>query len=98
MTAEWLKRQFDAISQPLPEILTDRSVGLRGVPQMYRSYGLRVVTIAEHFGETKVPDEVWIEWSARQGMIAVCKDDRIRALLTFPWVIGRGVGGGVGRG
>lgn len=45
---------------------------------MYRSYGLRVVTIAEHFGETKVPDEVWIEWSARQGMIAVCKDDRIR--------------------
>ncbi len=48
----------------LPDLLLDRSLGRIRVPQLLRSAGLRLVTLAEHYGvpaAEAVSDETWLE-------------------------------------
>lgn len=59
----------------------DRSLGRLELPSRLRVAGLRVVTLAEHYGipqDETVTDEIWIADSARLGWVALMKDDKIR--------------------
>lgn len=65
----------------LPDIFLDRSLGRKGVPDRLRSAGLRVITLADHYGvpaDEDVADETWLELVARRGWIAFMKDRRVR--------------------
>jgi len=71
------------VSHPvgLPDIFLDRSLGRWQVPALLRAQGLRLVTLAEHYGvpqDETVPDEDWLALVARSGWIAFTKDERIR--------------------
>jgi hypothetical protein len=57
------------VSHPdaLPDLFLDRSLGRIKVPQLLRDAGLRLVTLAEHYGvpaDEAVVDEEWLEWQA----------------------------------
>ena len=59
----------------------DRSLGRKGVPDRLRAAGLRVVTLAEHYGvpaDEDVADEAWLELVAQHNWIAFMKDRRVR--------------------
>lgn len=65
----------------LPDIFLDRSLGRKGVPDRLRSAGLRVITLAEHYGlpaDEDVADETWLELVAQRNWIAFMKDRRVR--------------------
>lgn len=65
----------------LPDIFLDRSLGRLRVPARLRASGLRVVTLAEHYGipaDEAVPDNAWLRLTAQRGWIAFTKDRRIR--------------------
>jgi len=51
------------------------------VPRLLRVGGVRLVTLAEHYGipaDEQVEDTTWIAESASRGWIAFMKDERIR--------------------
>lgn len=63
-----------------PSFLVDRSLGRRYVERL-RAEGWLLVTLADIWGEQgaqKIGDIEWIEYSARQGMIALAKDEKVR--------------------
>jgi hypothetical protein len=65
----------------LPELFVDRSLGRVQVPQLLRAAGLRLVTLAEHYGrpaDESVADVVWLEEAGRQAWVVLMKDERIR--------------------
>ena len=65
----------------LPELFLDRSVGRIKVPQLLRAHGLRLVTLAEHYGvpaDENVADVAWLRLVGERRWLAVMKDDRIR--------------------
>lgn len=65
----------------LPELFLDRSVGRIKVPRLLRTEGLRLVTLAEHYGvpaDDRVTDVEWLRLVGERRWLAVMKDDRIR--------------------
>jgi len=71
------------VSHPdgLPDLFLDRSLGRKKVPDLLRAEGLRVVTLAEHYGiphDETVEDVEWLQLCGERGWFAVMKDDRIR--------------------
>ncbi len=65
----------------LPDLFLDRSVGRIRVPQLLRAEGLRLVTLAEHYGipaDEQVTDVDWLRLVGERRWLAVMKDDRIR--------------------
>jgi hypothetical protein len=75
--------QPDPPSHPegLPHVFVDRSLGRIAVPRLLREAGLRLTTLAEHYGipqDEDVEDVTWIEDTARLGWVVFMKDARIR--------------------
>ena len=65
----------------LPDLFVNRSLGRIQVPQLLRAAGLRVVTLAEHYGiptDETITDTTWLEEAGRQGWAVLMKDERIR--------------------
>lgn len=65
----------------LPELFLDRSLGRKKVPQLLRVEGVRLVTLAEHYGiphDEGVQDVEWLRLCGEQNWLAIMKDDRIR--------------------
>ncbi|WP_265521302.1 hypothetical protein [Oerskovia flava] len=61
-----------------PSILVDRSLGTNAVPAVFRNAGFHTLTIDDVFGPRPVPDTEWIELADDNGMVVVCKDNKIR--------------------
>jgi hypothetical protein len=71
------------VSHPdgLPDLFLDRSLGRVKVPLLLRGAGLRLVTLAEHYGvpaDEVVADEEWLELAGTSGWVVLMKDTRIR--------------------
>ncbi len=65
----------------LPDLFLDRSLGRIKVPQALRDAGLRLVTLAEHYGvpaDEEVADEEWLTLAGSEGWVVFMKDTRIR--------------------
>jgi hypothetical protein len=59
------------VSHPdgLPDLFLDRSLGRKKVPDLLRAAGLRLVTLAEHYGipaDEGVADTEWLELAGRR--------------------------------
>ena len=73
-------------------VLTDRDLGSRIVPERLREVGLDVVTIAEHYGQTRaqhVADVEWIAEACRRGWVIFSQDQKIRHNLAEKTAIRR---------
>jgi hypothetical protein len=71
------------VSHPagLPDLFIDRSLGRLKVPQLLREAGLRLTTLAEHYGvpaDESVADEDWLTLAGQRGWVVFMKDTRIR--------------------
>jgi len=65
----------------LPDLFLDRSLGRIQVPQILRAHGLRLVTLAEHYGtpqDQEIEDENWLADVGQLGWAVLMKDERIR--------------------
>lgn len=65
----------------LPDLFLDRSLGRKKVPQLLRDNGLRLVTLAEHYGmpyDEAIADETWLELAGTKNWAVFMKDGRIR--------------------
>ena len=65
----------------LPDLFLDRSLGRIQVPRLLRDAGLRLITLAEHYGipeDEEVTDVEWLELAGRNGWAVLLKDARIR--------------------
>src|SRR5258706_9122750 len=67
------------VSHPdrLPDLFLDRSLGRIKVPRLLREAGLRLVTLAEHYGvpaDEKVADEDWLELAGKSRWAVFMKD------------------------
>ncbi len=65
----------------LPDLFLDRSLGRIQVPRLLRNEGLRLVTLAEHYGipaDENVMDVEWLELAGRSRRAVFMKDARIR--------------------
>ena len=65
----------------LPDLFLDRSLGRIVVPTLLRAAGLRLTTLAEHYGvpaDEKVPDEDWLDLAGARGWAVFMKDARVR--------------------
>lgn len=65
----------------LPDLFIDRSLGRIQVPRLLRDAGLRLVTLAEHYGipeDEKIADVEWLELAGHNGWVVFLKDARIR--------------------
>lgn len=66
----------------LPDLFLDRSLGRKKVPELLRAAGLRLVTLAEHYGipaDEAIVDTEWLELAGRNGWAVFLKDARIRS-------------------
>jgi hypothetical protein len=71
------------VSHPdaLPDLFLDRSLGRIQVPRLLREAGLRLVTLAEHYGipaDEDVADTTWLRDAGTAGWVVFMKDSRIR--------------------
>lgn len=65
----------------LPDLFLDRSLGRIQVPLLLREEGLRVVTLADHYGipaDERVMDIEWLELAGGNRWAVFMKDARIR--------------------
>ena len=65
----------------LPDLFLDRSLGRIKVPDLLRAAGLRLVTLAEHYGipaDEDIADEEWLRLASSQNWVVFMKDTRIR--------------------
>ena len=65
----------------LPDLFLDRSLGRVEVPRLLRAAGLRLVTLAEHYGvplDETVEDDEWLRLAGTQGWVVFMKDKGIR--------------------
>lgn len=65
----------------LPDLFLDRSLGRVQVPKLLRAAGLRLVTLAEHYGtpaDESVSDEEWLALVGGMQWVAFLKDARVR--------------------
>lgn len=71
----------------LPELFIDRSLGRRQVPDLLRSEGLRLRTLAEVYGipqDETIADVEWLARCGREGWAVLMKDDRIPSVTLLP--------------
>jgi len=71
------------VSHPngLPDLFLDRSLGRIQVPRLLREAGLRLVTLAEHYGipaDEDIADTTWLRDAGSAGWVVFMKDSRIR--------------------
>jgi hypothetical protein len=71
------------VSHPagLPDLFIDRSLGRMQLPSLLCAAGLRLITLAEHYGipaDENVADTTWLAEVGRQGWVALMKDENIR--------------------
>lgn len=69
------------LAEGLPHFFLDRSLGRIQVPQLLRTAGLELTTLAEHYGipaDEQVADEDWLHLAGTEGWAVLMKDDRIR--------------------
>ena len=67
----------------LPDLFLDRSLGRKKVPELLRAEGLRLMTLAEHYGipqDETIQDTEWLHLCGEREWLAIMKDDRIRYL------------------
>lgn len=65
----------------LPDLFLDRSLGRIKVASLLRAEGLRLTTLAEHYGipaDEDVIDVQWLALAGQQGWAVFMKDARIR--------------------
>lgn len=65
----------------LPDLFLDRSLGRIVVPSLLRGAGLRLTTLAEHYGipaDEAVSDEEWLGLAGARGWVVFMKDARVR--------------------
>ncbi len=65
----------------LPDLFLDRSLGRIIVPSLLRATGLRLTTLAEHYGvpaDEQVADEDWLDLAGARGWVVFMKDARVR--------------------
>ena len=65
----------------LPDLFLDRSLGRIKVPQLLRDAGLRLVTLAEHYGvpaDGRSWTRKWLELAGTSGWAVFMKDTRVR--------------------
>lgn len=65
----------------LPDLFLDRSLGRIKVPALLRTAGLRLTTLAEHYGtpaDEAVTDEEWLGLAGARGWVVFMKDTRVR--------------------
>jgi hypothetical protein len=65
----------------LPDLFLDRSLGRHQVPSLLRAEGLRLITLAEHYGvpqDEDVEDVAWLALVGKRGWVALMKDAEIR--------------------
>ncbi|WP_219419594.1 hypothetical protein [Pseudonocardia nigra] len=65
----------------LPVLFLDRSLGRRQVPDLLRSEGLQLHTLAEIYGipaDETIADVDWLARAGREGWAVLMKDERIR--------------------
>ena len=65
----------------LPDLFLDRSLGRITVPSLLRAAGLRLTTLAEHYGvpaDETVTDEEWLSLAGSRGWAVFMKDARVR--------------------
>lgn len=65
----------------LPDLFLDRSLGRIKVPQLLRAAGLRLTTLAEHYGipaDEGISDATWLTLAGTKGWVVFMKDTRIR--------------------
>lgn len=77
----------------LPDLFLDRSLGRLKVPALLRAAGLRLVTLAEHYGipqDESISDVTWLAEAGARNWVVLMKDARIRrtpserdAILTY---------------
>ena len=66
----------------LPDLFLDRSLGRIQVPRLLRGAGLRLFTLAEHYGtpaDENVADTEWLQLAGRNGWAVFLKDARMRS-------------------
>lgn len=78
----WRTSRTPCVSHParLPDLFIDRSLGRLQVPLLLRAAGLRLVTLAEHYGipaDERVADTTWLA-DVRIGWVVLMKDENIR--------------------
>lgn len=67
--------------EDLPDFFVDRSLGRRQVPDLLRSAGVRLRTLAEVYGvpaDEAVEDVDWLARAGNEGWPVLMKDERIR--------------------
>ena len=65
----------------LPDLFIDRSLGRIQVPDLLRAVGLRLITLAEHYGipaDQDIEDVTWLELAGRRDWVVFMKDTEIR--------------------
>jgi len=65
----------------LPDLFLDRSLGRIQVPLLLRAQGLRLITLAEHYGvpqDEKIDDPTWLADVGQRKWAVLMKDERIR--------------------
>jgi len=65
----------------LPDLFLDRSLGRIKVPALLRAEGIRLVTLAEHYGipqDELIADTTWLADAGSRGWAVLLKDERIR--------------------
>jgi hypothetical protein len=70
------------VSHPagLPDLFVDRSLGRKRVPAILRAAGLRLTTLAEHYGipaDETVADVQWLKDATALGWVCLMKDAAI---------------------
>jgi PIN like domain len=71
------------VSHPdgLPDLFLDRSLGRIKVPLLLRAAGLRLTTLAEHYGipaDESVADDNWLRLAGSRDWVVFMKDTRVR--------------------
>ena len=65
----------------LPDLFIDRSLGRIQVPDLLRAVGLRLITLAEHYGipaDQDIEDVTWLELAGQRNWVVFMKDAEIR--------------------
>jgi hypothetical protein len=64
-----------------PVFFVDRSLGRLRVPELLRSHGWPILTLAEHYGipqDENITDVEWLKLAGESGWPVLMKDERIR--------------------
>jgi hypothetical protein len=74
-----MRSKTSSVSHPdgLPDLFLDRSLGRKIVPGLLRAAGLRLLTLAEHYGipaDEGIADEEWLALAGTAGWVVLMRD------------------------